>query len=56
MARVGGDEFAALLPKLQDVTDATRIAEKIRHALNRPFELAGRVCWVMPYRTGMRNT
>jgi len=44
VARVGGDEFVALLPKLQDSGDAMRLAEKIRDALSQPFHVAGHVC------------
>ncbi len=40
-ARVGGDEFVILLPSIESEPDASRVAEKIRQALNRPFELAG---------------
>lgn len=39
--RLGGDEFVVLLPTIEDVQDALMIAEKIRHALDQPFELAG---------------
>jgi diguanylate cyclase (GGDEF)-like protein/PAS domain S-box-containing protein len=44
VARIGGDEFVALLPKLQESGDAMRVAEKIRDALSRPFQVAGHVC------------
>ena len=42
VARIGGDEFIVLLPRIEGERDASRLAEKIRHALNQPFELAGR--------------
>ncbi len=38
-ARVGGDEFIALLHGLRDTEDAEAIAHKIRSALQTPFEL-----------------
>jgi len=40
-ARVGGDEFVILLPAVETEHDASKVGEKIRHALNRPFLLAG---------------
>tara|TARA_R110002073_G_scaffold213509_8_gene373888 strand:- start:3049 stop:3366 length:318 start_codon:yes stop_codon:yes gene_type:complete len=41
VARTGGDEFVVLLPKIKAEQDASRVAEKINHALNTPFELRG---------------
>jgi diguanylate cyclase (GGDEF)-like protein/PAS domain S-box-containing protein len=41
VARVGGDEFIVLLPTVEAERDAAAVAEKIRHALNRPFALVG---------------
>ncbi|MDP1996948.1 MAG: CHASE domain-containing protein [Gallionella sp.] len=40
-ARIGGDEFIVLLPTIEAEQDAMVVAEKIRHALCQPFELAG---------------
>lgn len=40
VSRVGGDEFIVLLPVVEAVQDASGVAEKIRSALNQPFELA----------------
>jgi diguanylate cyclase (GGDEF)-like protein len=40
-ARMGGDEFVVLLPTVHADQDALLVAEKIRGALRRPFELAG---------------
>ncbi|MBK6295047.1 MAG: GGDEF domain-containing protein [Rhodoferax sp.] len=40
-ARLGGDEFVVLLPTVEASDQAVLVAEKIRHALNQPFELAG---------------
>ena len=42
VARIGGDEFIVLLPKIESRQDASGVAEKIRYALNQPFELADR--------------
>lgn len=41
VARFGGDEFIVLLPLIEQPTDALAAAEKIRAAINQPFELAG---------------
>lgn len=43
VARIGGDEFVALLLNLQENEDAMCSAEKIRNALAQPFEFAGQV-------------
>ena len=40
-ARIGGDEFVVLLEMIQDDVDAQTVAEKIRVALNQPFEIVG---------------
>ena len=41
VGRVGGDEFVIVLPMLEDVRDATQVAEKIHDALLRPFVIEG---------------
>lgn len=41
IGRVGGDEFEVLLPTIVDAEQALVVAEKIRQALNQPFELTG---------------
>lgn len=41
VARIGGDEFLVLLPLINDAQDALLVAEKIRSALGRPFDLDG---------------
>lgn len=41
LARIGGDEFVVLLPGIETQQDALGVAEKIRLALNEPFELEG---------------
>lgn len=40
-ARVGGDEFVVLLPAVSSVQTAMLVAEKIRNALDLPFEISG---------------
>jgi len=42
VARIGGDEFVVLLRNVEEPGDAIRVAEKIRYALNQPFDIAGR--------------
>ncbi|MEJ2386712.1 MAG: EAL domain-containing protein [Chromatiaceae bacterium] len=39
-ARLGGDEFTVLLPELRQSEDAAAVAERIRHAVSRPLNLA----------------
>lgn len=41
VGRVGGDEFVVLLNSIKSPQDAPLVAEKIRVALNQPFELGG---------------
>lgn len=41
VARIGGDEFVVLLRHVSSAEDALAVADKIRHALNLPFELDG---------------
>ena len=41
LARMGGDEFVVILPSIVSEKDALGVAEKIRLALNEPFELEG---------------
>ena len=41
VARMGGDEFAILLEDIKDISDATRIAERIQKELMVPFSLDG---------------
>lgn len=43
VARMGGDEFIVLLPVVEDERDSSIVAEKIRIALNQPFDLAGNI-------------
>ncbi|CAN5790986.1 hypothetical protein BH23GEM6_BH23GEM6_01520 [soil metagenome] len=41
VARLGGDEFAILLEDVADVSDATRVAERIQTELSWPVNLSG---------------
>jgi len=41
VARMGGDEFTCILPKIKGEDDISIVAKKINNALARPFELKG---------------
>ena len=41
VARLGGDEFAVLLPLVDGVDEAEQVAERLREALHRPFDVDG---------------
>jgi diguanylate cyclase (GGDEF)-like protein len=41
VARLGGDEFAVLLPSVDGVAEAQAVAERLRLALHRPFDVDG---------------
>src|SRR5258708_25768791 len=41
LARLGGDEFTVLVDDITDVSNALRVAERLRGALQEPFELEG---------------
>jgi len=41
VARLGGDEFTILLEDIEDISQATRVAERINQALIAPFNLDG---------------
>ena len=41
LARAGGDEFNVLLDDITDARDAILVAERLRHALEQPFEVDG---------------
>jgi len=41
VARLGGDEFAILLPNVLDRPAAVQVADKIKRALDLPFEIQG---------------
>lgn len=38
VARIGGDEFAIILPQVNHVEDASKIAQKVLKAFNAPFK------------------
>ncbi len=40
IARIGADEFAILLPKIQEVSEAIAVAERIHQAMEAPFHLS----------------
>jgi len=42
VARIGGDEFAILLPEMAQGEDAVKMAQKILEAFREPFDLDGR--------------
>lgn len=46
LARQGGDEFIIILPDLEDVLHAGRIAQDILFTLSRPFELEEQLAYV----------
>jgi diguanylate cyclase (GGDEF)-like protein/PAS domain S-box-containing protein len=46
LARLGGDEFTVLLDDIGDVSDAVRIAERLREALQCAFEVDGQQIFV----------
>jgi diguanylate cyclase (GGDEF)-like protein/PAS domain S-box-containing protein len=46
VARLGGDEFTIILSELKEIHVIELIADKIIHALNRPFELSNRQVYV----------
>ncbi|MGY0194061.1 diguanylate cyclase domain-containing protein [Leptothrix sp. BB-4] len=39
--RLGGDEFVVLLPQVESVVDAGRVAHNLLEAISRPYPLAG---------------
>ncbi|HLG59291.1 MAG TPA: EAL domain-containing protein [Vicinamibacterales bacterium] len=41
LARLGGDEFNVLLDDIRDANDAVRVAERLRRALQEPFDVDG---------------
>ena len=48
VARVGGDEFVALLDDVKRGADAARVAAKLGEALGPAYAIGGRECWVPP--------
>jgi len=45
VARVGGDEFGILLDAIDDVRDATRVAERVQGELALPFNVSGQLVY-----------
>jgi diguanylate cyclase (GGDEF)-like protein/PAS domain S-box-containing protein len=41
LARLGGDEFTILLDDIDDASSAVRVAERLRNALQKPFDVDG---------------
>ncbi len=41
IARLGGDEFTILLEDIKDISDATKMADRIYQELSLPFDLSG---------------
>ena len=46
LARLGGDEFTVLLEDITDASDAIRVAERLRSALDKPFDVEGHQVYV----------
>jgi diguanylate cyclase (GGDEF)-like protein/PAS domain S-box-containing protein len=46
IARIGGDEFVAILPVVNDVENAISIAEKLRQCIEEPFAIEDRILGV----------
>ncbi len=48
VCRLGGDEFTIVLPEMQDISDAGKVAEKIIMVMNDPFDLNGEKVNISP--------
>jgi predicted signal transduction protein with EAL and GGDEF domain len=46
VGRLGGDEFVALLPEVQDESDAQRVAQRVLDSLREPIFVTGQECFV----------
>ncbi|MDQ4122275.1 MAG: EAL domain-containing protein [Acidobacteriota bacterium] len=46
VARLGGDEFTILLEDLPDISQAVRVAERVKQRLTEPFVLAGQEIFI----------
>jgi diguanylate cyclase (GGDEF)-like protein len=46
VARFGGDEFTLLIPKIDNIEDAAKIAQKIHETLKIPFVIADRELFI----------
>ncbi len=45
-ARIGGDEFTALFPNIQDIADLRKLAERFSELFTSPFEIEGNEIFV----------
>lgn len=48
VCRLGGDEFTVILPEMQDISDAGKVAEKILMVMKEPFDLDGEQISISP--------
>ena len=48
VCRLGGDEFTIILPEMQDISDAGKVAEKILMVMNDSFNLNGEKVNISP--------
>jgi diguanylate cyclase (GGDEF)-like protein/PAS domain S-box-containing protein len=48
VCRLGGDEFTIILPEMQDISDAGKVAEKILMVMKEPFDLNGEQISISP--------
>ncbi|MBI4005116.1 MAG: diguanylate cyclase, partial [Gammaproteobacteria bacterium] len=48
VSRLGGDEFTIILPELQNISDAGKVAEKIITMMDRPLSLKGKEITISP--------
>ena len=46
VGRLGGDEFIALLPEVQDDADAERVASRVLESMREPIWVSGQECFV----------
>ncbi|MBV9865687.1 MAG: EAL domain-containing protein [Abitibacteriaceae bacterium] len=52
VARMGGDEFTILLDSIEDLSEATQVAERVQTAMRQPFDLDGQQVFA-PVSTGI---
>ena len=48
VARLGGDEFVVVLPEIDGILTAARVASKIQNSLAESYEVAGHVLYATP--------